>query len=253
MITMNLKEKIANNELTIGSWITIGHPAIPEIMSFANFDWLVIDIEHTTIDLSMVQILITTIQSRGIAALVRVNKNEEVVIKRVLDAGANGVIIPMVNNKEDAIRAVNFSKYPPTGTRGVGLARAQGYGYEFEEYRNAVDKIVIIAQIEHYEGINNLAEILAVEGIDATIIGPYDLSGSLGMPGDIHHPEVQEKLKVYKQISRSAGKLAGFHVVDSSPEKVEAIIAEGYSFIAFGTDFLFLGDKAKFGMEIIKK
>jgi 2-dehydro-3-deoxyglucarate aldolase len=253
MHSKNLKERIANNKLTIGSWITIGHPAIPEIMSFANFDWLVIDIEHTTIDLSMVQVLISTIQSKGIAALVRVSKNEEVVIKRVLDAGADGVIIPMVNNKEDAIKAVNYSKYPPTGTRGIGLARAQGYGYEFDEYKKAVDQTVIIAQIEHYEGINNLTEILAVEGIDATIIGPYDLSGSLGMPGDINHPDVQEALNAYKQKSRSVGKPAGIHVVESSPEKVEAKIAEGFSFIAFGTDFLFLGDKAKFGMEIITK
>ena len=104
-----LKEKLKKNELTIGSWITIGHPAIPEILATAGFDWLVIDIEHTTIDFSMVQILISTIQSHGMAALVRVSKNEEVVIKKVLDAGADGIIVPLVCSEEDAKKAVEYS------------------------------------------------------------------------------------------------------------------------------------------------
>ena len=128
----SLRKRIKNNELTLGSWITIGHPNVAEILANAGFDWLVIDIEHNPIDISMVQTLIITIQSKGVAAFVRVSKNEEVVIKHVLDAGADGIIVPMICSKEDALQAVNYAKYPPIGKRGVGLARAQQYGRQFD-------------------------------------------------------------------------------------------------------------------------
>ena len=113
MLNTSLRKKIRENELTLGSWITIGHPNVAEILANAGFDWLVIDIEHNPIDYSMVQTLITTIQSKGVAALVRVNKNEEVTIKQVLDAGADGIIVPMVCSGEDAQKAFDYSKYPP--------------------------------------------------------------------------------------------------------------------------------------------
>lgn len=246
-----LKEKLSRNELTIGSWITIGHPAIPEILAHAGFDWLVIDIEHTTIDLSMVQTLISTIQSKDISALVRVSKNEEVVIKRVLDAGADGIIVPMVNSRVEAEKAISYAKYPPDGSRGVGLARAQGYGYRFEEYKKEVNDLIVIAQIEHFEGINNLKSILSVNGIDGTIIGPYDLTGSLGVPGDFNNLDFIRYLKNYKQVSELANKPMGFHVVNSDYKKIVEKINEGYNVIAFGTDFIFMGDMALKGMHNI--
>ena len=120
MKNKTLKNKLSKNELTIGSWITIGHPSVPEILSNAGFDWLTIDMEHNSIDNSMMQNLISVIQSKNLAALVRVSKNEEVAIKHALDAGADGIIVPMVKNKNDAIKAVEYAKYPPLGTRGVG-------------------------------------------------------------------------------------------------------------------------------------
>ena len=138
--------------MTIGSWITIGHPSVVEIMSNAGFDWLTIDMEHNSIDPLMMQTLIATIQSKDIAALVRVGKNEELAIKHALDAGADGVIIPMMNSENDAINAVNYSKYPPKGNRGVGLSRAQNYGQDFDSYMNWMNEnLVIIGQIEHIE------------------------------------------------------------------------------------------------------
>jgi len=130
------------------------------------------------------QTLIATAQSKDIAALVRVPKNEEVAIKHAMDAGAATVIVPMINSKEDAIKAVAYAKYPPQGRRGVGLSRAQKYGYGFDEYKEWLhNSAVVIAQIEHISGINNLEEIVSVHGIDGTIIGPYDLCGSLGCIG----------------------------------------------------------------------
>ncbi|MDP3150319.1 MAG: aldolase/citrate lyase family protein [Ignavibacteria bacterium] len=247
---MLLKEKLKNRELTIGSWITIGHPAIPEILAQAGFEWLVIDIEHTTIDLAMVQILISTIQAQGIAALVRVSKNEEVVIKRVLDSGADGIIVPMVNTVEDAQKAVAFAKYPPEGKRGVGLARAQQYGAGFDSYKLWVkEKLIVIAQIEHIDAVNNLEEIIKVKGIDGTIIGPYDLSGSLGIPGEYNDLKVVKALDRYKITCRNSNMSMGYHVIDPNYQSLKEKINEGYNFIAFSTDFLFMGTKSNQEME----
>lgn len=253
MLDNRLKEKLHNNELTIGSWITIGHPAIPEILASAGFEWLVIDIEHTTIDFSMVQVLITTIQSKGMAALVRVSKNEEVVIKRVLDAGADGIIVPMICTAEDAKKAIEYAKYPPVGKRGVGLARAQNYGVSFDTYQKWVDeKLVIIAQIEHIDGINNLEEIIKVSGIDGTIIGPYDLSGSLGIPGHFDDPKVISALKYFKEVCTQIHFPMGYHVISSDHIKLQEKIDEGYRFLAFSTDFFFMGDKVREEKKQIK-
>ena len=119
--------------ISIGSWITLNHFSIVEIMADAGFDWLCVDLEHSVIDYYEAEVLIATIQSKGIKPFVRVGKNDDLIIKRVLDAGAEGIIVPMVNSKADALKAVNAIKYPPDGSRGVGLARAQGYGFDFEK------------------------------------------------------------------------------------------------------------------------
>ena len=121
---------------TIGSWVTLNHFSIVEIMADAGFDWLCVDMEHSVTDYYEAQQLIATIQAKGIKAYVRVGENNTRIIKRVLDAGADGIIVPMVNSKEEAIKAVNAVKYPPIGQRGVGLARAQKYGFGFEDYKD---------------------------------------------------------------------------------------------------------------------
>ena len=122
------------NKISIGSWITLGHFSIAEIMAKAGFDWLCVDMEHSVIDYYEAEKLIAAIGANNCVPYVRVGANDPVIIKRVLDAGAKGIIVPMVNSKEDATRAVSSVKYPPMGKRGVGLARAQGYGFEFDEY-----------------------------------------------------------------------------------------------------------------------
>ena len=245
MKSQNLKEKLKNRENTIGSWITIGHQAIIDILSEGGFEWLTIDLEHTAIDYNEVQILIGFIQSHGMAALVRVGKNEEVVIKRVLDAGADGVIVPMICSQEDAKMAVSFVKYPPKGKRGVGLNRAQRYGFGFEEYKKWVEeKSVVIAQIEHVDGVRNIEEIIRVDGIDGIIIGPYDLSGSLGIPGDYDEPIVKDALKKVEEKCLFYGKSMGYHVIEPDFRLVIEKQNAGYNFIAFSVDFLFLGKKA---------
>ena len=254
MKNKNLKKSLKNNALTVGSWITIGHPSVVEILSNAGFDWLTIDMEHNSIDPSMMQTLISTIQSKDIAALVRVSKNEEVPIKHALDAGADGIIVPMINNENDAKKAVEYAKYPPNGKRGVGLSRAQNYGASFNEYKEwANENLVVIAQIEHIEGVNNLDKIISTKGIDAIIVGPYDLSGSLGFPGEFDREDVKKALVKVKEICLNANFPMGYHVVAPDAELVNSTISEGYSFIAFSTDFYFMGDTANKLMQLIPK
>jgi 2-dehydro-3-deoxyglucarate aldolase len=248
MKNTSLKRKLLNNELTIGSWITIGHPSVVEVLSTVGFDWLTIDLEHTTIDYTTAQILINTIQANNMAALVRVSKNDEVYIKRVLDAGADGVIVPMVNNAEDARKAVEYVKYPPIGKRGVGLFRAQKYGLNtgFEDYKKWLNEyVVIIAQIEHIDAVSNIEEIISTPGIDGVIIGPYDLSGSMGMPGDYSNLDVIKAIKKVEEHCKMKNFPLGFHVIQPDSTLLKDKIDSGFTFLAFSTDFFFLGTKAK--------
>lgn len=251
---MNLKKKLQNNELTIGSWIMMGTPVSVEVMAVAGFDWLVVDIEHTSIDFETVQVLISTIQANDMKALVRVSKNEEVVIKRVLDMGADGIIVPMVRSRKEALTAVSYAKYPPKGRRGVGLFRAQGYGTNFEEYKRWVDEeLVIIAQIEHKDAVANIEEIVTVDGIDGIIIGPYDLSGSMGHPGELEREDVQEAVKQVCTVCSKNNKPSGFHVVDTDPAKLNEKIRQGSTFLAYGIDYLFMRDAALNGMKGVER
>ena len=145
-----LKQKIKNKKLTIGSWITLGNTSVAEILSNAGYDWLVVDLEHTTISLDQAGELIRTIELSGVPSLVRLTSNDENQIKRVMDAGATGIVVPMVKNVDDAKSAVAATRYPPLGNRGIGLARAQKYGVAFQEYLKwQNDGPVVVVQIEH--------------------------------------------------------------------------------------------------------
>ncbi len=245
MKNTTLKQKLRNREITIGSWITIGHQAVIDVLAEAKFDWLTIDLEHTPIDYNELQILIGFIQSHNIAALVRVSKNEEVVIKRALDAGADGIIVPMICSGEDAKKAIEYAKYPPVGKRGVGLSRAQRYSFGFEEYKKWMEEgLVIIAQVEHIEGINNIKDIINTDGIDGVFIGPYDLSASLGISGQFAEPIFLDALQQYETACKEKKISMGYHVIEPSFELVKAKTEGGYNFIAFSTDYLFMGKKA---------
>ena len=236
-----LKSNLKNNSLTVGSWITMSSPNVVEILSQYDFDWLCIDIEHNLFNGESIVNLIRLIQSYDIAALVRVSSNNDEIIKHCMDAGADGVIIPMVNTVLDAVKAVNSVYYPPLGRRGVGLSRAQQYGAGFIEYQKWLkENTIIIAQIEHHEAITNLEEIISLDLIDGVIIGPYDLSASMGYPGDFHRTDVQDQLRTFESICKKLNFPLGLHIVNPDKEELKAKIDLGYSFIAYGTDFNFL-------------
>lgn len=248
-----LKEKLTKRQLSIGSWLTIPHQSVVEILATAGFEWLVVDLEHAAVDYQAMQNLIGHIQGNGMEALVRVSKNEEVVIKRAMDAGANGVIVPMVKSSKDAETAVGFVKYPPHGHRGVGLSRAQYYGIGFETYKEWLEKeAIIILQIEHIEAIKNLEEILGVDGVDGIIVGPYDLSASMYKPGMFESTDVLSALSKVDTTALKMEKPLGFHVIPSDHKALIEKIDKKYTFLAFSLDFFFLGDKAREEMNHLK-
>ena len=242
------------NRCSFGSWITIPHPAIAELLVRAGFDWLTVDLEHSAITLESAAELIRTIDLAGVSPMVRVGSHDANVIKRVMDAGAHGIIASTVNTAEQAAAIVAAVKYPPIGTRGVGLSRAQGYADEFEEhYRWLNEESIVFVQIEHFEAVQNLDGILRVPGVDGFFIGPYDLSASLGIPGDFAHPKMVGALAEVQRVATGVETVAGIHIVQPVPADVRRKMDDGYRFIAFGIDYLFMLNHARAGLEKIHR
>jgi len=234
-----LRDKLDGGLATIGSWIQLGDEALVEMMAAGPFDWLCIDLEHTTISIAQAGRIIRVADLAGCPTMVRLSSHDPAQIKRVLDAGATGIIAPMVNTADEAAAVVSAATYPPAGTRGVGLARAQRYGLGFPDYLKRMERdLVCIMQVEHIDGVNNLEEILAVDGVDGFLIGPYDLSGSLGHPGEFDHPDVATAMERVAEIVKRPEVLAGVHVVEPEPERLEAMIGSGYRFVAYASDML---------------
>jgi 2-keto-3-deoxy-L-rhamnonate aldolase RhmA len=240
---MSLKEKIGRKELTIGSWIQLGYPQTTEVVATAGFGFVVIDMEHTSIASHELLSSIQIASLAGTPVLVRVGTNDPLLIKRAMDAGADGIIVPMVETRDQALRARDAIYYPPKGTRGVGLARAQGFGLDFDAYRKRMEsETILIAQIEHRRAVDELDAILDVDGVDGLFVGPYDMSGSFGRPGDFEHPDVKAALSRVAEVVKAHSKPSGFHVVQPDPKALAQRIAEGYRFIAYGTDMVFFAD-----------
>ncbi|MBI0413868.1 MAG: 2,4-dihydroxyhept-2-ene-1,7-dioic acid aldolase [Nitrosospira sp.] len=251
---MQLKSRLSKGDLTIGSWITLGHPSIAEIMASAGFDWLVLDMEHSVLELSEIQALIQVLDGKQCPSIVRLTSNHPDQIKRVMDAGATGVMVPMVKSAEDARAAVQSVYYPPRGQRGVGLARAQGYGSSFQKYRSWLEEnAVIVAMIEHVDAVNSIDEILAVDGIDAYIIGPYDLSGSMGRPGDLNHPDVQSAITRVLEAGHRSGKPGGIHVIEPDQDELQRRITAGFNFLGYGLDIRILDSVCRSHMKTIRE
>ncbi len=226
----------------------MAHVSIAEILASAGYDWVVIETEHTAIDVSEVLRLIIAIERRGSIPLVRLAWNDPIQAKAVMDSGAAGVLVPMVNTKADAELAVRSVKYPPLGCRGVGLARAQNYGMAFDEYvRDANENSLLFVQIEHTQAVGNIDEILSVPGIDGTFIGPYDLSMSMGLAGQLDHPDVERAKQTVLEATMAHGLVPGIHLVhpDTAVKEARKCVELGYRFIALGTDILFLGDSCR--------
>jgi len=243
--------KTKQNKIKLGSWITTFNPSAAQLMSSLGFKWLCIDMEHSTITFDQMEILIAIIESNGSEPFVRVGKNDKLYIKKALDAGARGIIVPMVNNVSDAKKAIEATYYYPKGKRGVGWARAQNFGYNFDKYyKNISNKIKLILQIENKTGIENLDKILEVKGISGTLLGPYDLSSSLGVIGRFESLLVKKAINKYEKISLKKKVPMGIHITIPELKKIKLFHKKKYKFIATGTDMVFLGNSCK---EFLKK
>ena len=246
MMINPIKQKLSKGELSLGSWITLAHTTIAEIMAKSGFEWLAIDMEHSVIGIQDIEPLIQVIEASGSVPLVRLWSNDPVLAKRVMDAGAYGVIVPMVNSAKDAEKAVKSVKYPPSGERGVGLYRAQGFGIEFEEYWNSINQeSLVIVQIEHKQAVENIGEIVSVTGVDGVMIGPYDISSSFGVTGELDHPLVKQAQEKVLSAAKDANIAVGIHVVYTSLEEVKNKVNEGFRFIAYSTDAILLNSKCR--------
>lgn len=235
-----VKEKIARGEVTYGTWITMGYPEITEALSHLPFDWFVIDMEHTPLCVKDVEFLMMPLRFTNIVPLVRVPWNDFVIIKRVLDTGAQGVIVPQVSNKEEAIQAVKACKYPPQGIRGVGPRRCIMYGFQSakEYFRKANEDILVIVQIETEEGLNKVEEIVAVDGVDGVFVGPNDLSASLGIFQEFNNPKYIEAVDKILNAAKKAGKIAG--IMTSDPQDALDKIKKGFNFITLRHDIAYM-------------
>jgi len=254
MMQKLLKNKLINKETTIGSWITLGNTGIAEIMANAGFDWIVIDLEHSMISLDLAGELIRVIDLAGVPPLVRLTSNHPDQIKRVMDAGAHGIIVPMVNHSTDAEKAVAAVHYAPQGNRGVGLARAQGYGEQFNEHLQwQIDGPVVIVQIEHKDALANLEDILTVSGVDGFIIGPYDLSCSLGIPGEFENPKFTKAMDQIKNTGLQLDIPGGLHIVEPDIEALTKSLREGFRLIAYSVDIRIIDVGLRRGVNCFKE
>lgn len=242
MLTNFVKRKLRNGEVSVGVWVTIPHPDISEIFASLGFDWIIYEMEHSPIDLPQLELLLQGANGYPCIPLARVPSSDPVTIKRVLDAGVYGIVVPHVSSPKIAEQVVKATRYPPQGVRGVGPRRAARYGIEYYEYvERANEEILVVIQIEDREGVERIDEILAVEGIDAYFIGPGDLSASLGVGGRFDHPKVQEAIDRILEAGKRAGVAGG---IVASAAECEKYVAKGFQFISLGADMFYLVDGA---------
>lgn len=227
----------------LGTIVSLPSPELAELLSLVGFDWLFIDMEHGPLSIGDAQRLLQAVKNEC-SAIIRVAENNPILIKQALDIGADGIIIPLVNSAHEARLAVAAARYPPQGKRSVGIARAHSYGLHVMDYiQQANQSVAIIIQIEHQDAVDNLDEILAVDGIDGVFIGPYDLSGSMNRLGDVFSQPVQEAIATVK--SSCAQKNIPVGIFMQQPDRIEAELASGTRFLAVGTDTFFVWSGAQ--------
>jgi 2-keto-3-deoxy-L-rhamnonate aldolase RhmA len=242
-MSATFRTRLRNRETLLGTMVTLNTPSTAEILADLGFDWLFIDGEHGPLETGDLLSILQAV-SHKLGCVVRVPAAEETPIKKVLDIGAHGVIVPMVNSADQAAQVVRYARYAPAGSRGVGLARAHGYGLKFQEYvESANENISVIVQAEHHLAVENIETIVQVEGIDAIQLGPYDLSASMGKMGQVDDPEVVAAVDHVIQTCLNANIAIGWFGVTA--ESVKPYIDRGCSLITAGVDTLLLASAGK--------
>lgn len=239
----DFRTRLRNGEALFGTLLNLPSTTVAEVLAGAGFDWLFIDAEHGAIGTSALLSILQAVD-RDIACIVRLSELNGGAIKKALDLGAHGIMVPQVETAEQAAEAVRLARYAPAGERGMGLSRAHGYGFSFDDYlARANDEVTVIVQAEHARAVENIEEIAAVDGLDAVFIGPYDLSASLGHAGEVEHPTVVEAIERVTRACQSAGVPLGYFGVDA--KAVMPYVERGYTLICASVDCLLLGQAAR--------
>ena len=237
-----IRTALLDNKPSIGSWMQIPHASVAEMMGQAGYDWVVVDMEHGSIAHHQLPDLFRALELGETLPLVRLVEGNPIECKQALDAGAGGVIVPMVETAEQLISVRNACRWPPNGTRGVGFSRANLFGKHFEAYRDEAQAPLLVAMIENVRAVDNLEGILAVDGLDAVLIGPYDLSASLGKTGEFEDKAFQAAMLRVQNLCQTLGVSCGIHVVAPNPNVLNQRIADGYRFIAYSIDAVFFNE-----------
>jgi 2-dehydro-3-deoxyglucarate aldolase/4-hydroxy-2-oxoheptanedioate aldolase len=245
------KQQLLDREKLVGTLLTLPAPELAEIAADAGFDWLFLDMEHGLLDSLAVQRVAQAVGDRC-PCVVRVPANEESWIKKALDAGVAGLIFPHLNSRAEAERVVRMSLFAPDGERSISIARASRFGMKIEEYLVEANRSTsFIAQIEHVDAVRNIDEIIAVPGIDAVLVGPYDLSASLKKPGQLGDAEVQEAVAKVHEACGARGVPAGIFAGDTAT--AERAFKAGYSFVCVATDITIFSRAAAQIVRDLKK
>jgi len=240
----HFKRAIASGRTPVGTWLSSGSPATAEALGCAGFDFLVVDTEHTPIDVPQMTEMLRGIAGTPAQAIVRPPWNDMVMVKRALDAGAQTLLLPFVQNADEARRAVAYTRYPPEGVRGVaGTHRGSRFGTVAHYLKNAASELCVIVQIETLSALAKLDEIAAVPGVDSIFVGPNDLAASMGRLGDMGHAEVQEKVAFAAKECRRLRKPCG--IVGQNPDVVATYLDYGYSWVAVSSDMGMMVSRAQ--------
>jgi len=251
---LSLKKQLRNRERLFAGWVSYSHPSITETFARAGFDFIAIDMEHSTITLPEAQRIIAASQSEGVPCLPRPVSHSNDWIKPLIESGADGMLIQMVNKPEEVQSLINDIKYPPLGKRSYGVNRAQAYGFDFDTYINNWNKeSIFMLQVESIEAVENIESLVAFDEVDAVMIGPLDISGSLGVPGQTSHPLVIEASKKVIKACEKYGKSCGTQVADATEESANALFDLGHTFAILGSDLFVLWKWAEQMSEIINK
>jgi len=236
----SIRLKLKNEIPSIGTWQQIPNASISEILGQAGYDWVAVDMEHGSINVDQLPNLFRAIELGNTLPLARIAEAKPKDCKQALDAGAGGIIVPMIESAEQLMMVKNACCWPPVGTRGVGFSRANLFGRNFDSYKEEAKSPLLIAQIEHLNAVNNLDEILTVKGLDAIIVGPYDLSASMGITGNFDSPEFIEIMDKIMNLCKKHTVPCGDHIVYPDLEILNKRIENGYRFIAYSIDAIFL-------------
>lgn len=257
MTIRDIRALLAQDRPTVGTWLQLPSPDVAELMARAGYDWVAVDMEHGSFGRTGLPDIFRAIECGGAVPFARIGEAKKTEIKSALEAGAQGLIFPMIESREQLDRAIDLATYPGQDSwraagsvaaeyRGVGYCRANVFGKHFDRYREEVaPEIFLVAQIEHVRAVENLESILTHPRLDAIMVGPYDLSGSMGLTGRFDHPDFADVMERIARMCRDCGMRMGLHIVRPDAAELARQVAAGCRFIAYGIDSVFLWEVAQ--------